>query len=529
MYYRRTQTALHHVTKTIQHVAVTSSSSSSTNHTPLFHDWNIDYHQRIKQQQQLHRLIVRLHPQQQQHEPNKKDTTTTMAIFKILESLWLELTLPFPNTTNTTSIISNLTTGTTTTNSHCSNSTIRLFQHCIFYDLPNCITRIEQAFARGHMELIRGFFLSLLTILLSGLARIHVVLLQLQSTMIVQSIQYLSQLQQTLQLLPINDTNNTNNNNNNNTIPNSSSNMVQALLDQIQHLQQNIYQPLLHRIHRKLTRPYPQQRTTTILPSTDTNTRTTRLHQRTESSVRRLGLKVRHYDHHHQSTSATMNPKRKQRYSSSSSAPPTTSTTLSMATATTDIDDENDDSNNETTTTTPYRISSTTTNRIVATEEMNTISFHHSNQSDDDSTTMDRTHHMSNNNNNNNDDIGEVHCGPGAPPRMMISPQNDSTADSHSILIQKHDDDGIDQNMMAVQQFKRQQRLQKNKKKRSSTTASNGGDSRVTTVNNDKVLAVNTTTVKRKSNADATIPAKTKQKKKLAGVVKDDFFDQLFR
>ena len=198
MYYRRTQRALHHVTKTIQHVAVTSSSSSSTtNNTTLFHDWNIDYHQRIKQQQQLHRLIVRLHPQQQQHEPNKKDTTTTMAIFKILESLWLELTLPFPNTTNTTStsILSNVTTGTTTTNSHSSNSTIRLFQHCIFYDLPNCITRIEQAFARGHMELIRGFFLSLLTILLSGLARIHVVLLQLQSTMIVQSIQYLSQLQ----------------------------------------------------------------------------------------------------------------------------------------------------------------------------------------------------------------------------------------------------------------------------------------------------------------------------------------------
>ena len=189
MYYRRTQMALHHIQTTIL------QSSSTT----LFQDWTAYLHQQtlIPLQRQLRQQIRDYH--QTPNIVKKKDVvtrpkisrtttaTTNETMTSIMEKLLTELTIP---------VLTTETTTTTTTTMHHS------IWHCILYNIPNGVGRIEYAFTNaGRLELVRGFFLSLVTLLMAGLARIYVLLLQLQYTLVVQYLQYLSELRQTIQLI----------------------------------------------------------------------------------------------------------------------------------------------------------------------------------------------------------------------------------------------------------------------------------------------------------------------------------------
>ncbi len=248
LYYRRTKMALQQVHRTL---FKSSSSTVTSNHThTLFHEWNQYY------QNQLQQIILPL--QKQNKSPPNNDV-----IQPIIEKLFMEFTLPMSTTA---------TTSTATTN-HTNN-----MLHRILYDITDCIGRIEYAYSAGRMEVVRGFFLSILTIWMASLARIYVLLLQLQYTVIRQYSQYLSQqLRPAIQL--IRNIHSSSSSSNSNSISN-----IPTLLEQVNHLRHDIFQPILSRIHQKLTR-YQHSKT---IQQQETSSRTRQ--ERTQSSLQSLGL-----------------------------------------------------------------------------------------------------------------------------------------------------------------------------------------------------------------------------------------------
>jgi hypothetical protein len=116
---------------------------------------------------------------------------------------------------------------------------------------------------------------------MAGLARIYVLLLQLQYTILLQYTQYLTQLHTTIQSIR-------NDHQQHHTM--ETINDVQLLLNQIQHLQQNIFGPLLNDIDQKLTRSQH------IQAQQQKHHHRTRS-ERTELSLQSLGLNVRRYYH----------------------------------------------------------------------------------------------------------------------------------------------------------------------------------------------------------------------------------------
>ena len=496
LYYRRTKMALRQVHRTLFQSSSSSSNVTTSNHThTLFHEWNQYYQNQLQQQ------IIR--PLQKLQNATKHDDV----IQPIIEKIFMEFTLP-SSTTSTATI-----TTTTTTSNQTQNIHNNRMLHRILYDITDCIGRIEYAYSAGRMEIARGFFLSILTIWMASLARIHVLLLQLQYTVIRQYAQYCSQqLRPAIQWIHNNSKNTMHSTITcssiiSNSRSNSSSANIPTLLEQVNYLQHDIFQPILSRIHQKLTR---YQHSKAIQQQQQISSRTRP--ERTHSSLQSLGLvRASRQRPGHRRTRGT-NPLATVSDHDAVTVPVIAATTTTFASAATTLPSNNNDNDNNSNTNHEHEFDDDDD------DEMDTMTAAHtfyppipgtkepSFSTDNDAIRDD--------DDDDDDDIGILQYG----SRHYDDNKRNHTDRTTGIGIDEWS--SLDQNMKAVQQFQNQKKLRPKKPSRSdqkpsavvAATPPHRRPSQPT-----KATTTTTTT---------TTTTKKKRKRNRTG---NDFFDELFR
>jgi hypothetical protein len=282
LYYRRTKMALNH----IQNVCVVST---------LHHDWNRYYTQTLlpiqcqlqrmtsspKRQQQLYHNTIRvtqkgIHPQSSMRQ-NGNDSHQLLLVKinevqeQIVQALINELS---PNQ----SIVSDTSTSSSARRNVPKD--VLLLYHRLTTGITNGIERIEYAAQSCYIELSRGFFLPIITIMIAALSRIYVLLLRLQYTIVDQLVQYLSSISRDLKLiLPQLSLLSS-------ALPNTTSigskdvtiNHISQLQERLRYLQKDCLLPMMYKIEKKLHIPRPPSNPSRI--------------QRTDATLQSIGLSL---------------------------------------------------------------------------------------------------------------------------------------------------------------------------------------------------------------------------------------------